>query len=64
MKERQNRLVAVRELIRNNRIENQDTLLQMLRDEGFNVTQATLSRDLKMLNVAFLFLCNKVVFRE
>lgn len=51
MKERQNRLVAVRELIRNNRIENQDTLLQMLRDEGFNVTQATLSRDLKMLKV-------------
>ena len=51
MKERHNRLAVVKELIKNNRIDNQDTLLELLRQEGFNVTQATLSRDLKMLKV-------------
>ena len=51
MKKRQNRLVTVKELIKKNRIENQDALLQMLKDQGYDVTQATLSRDLKMLKV-------------
>ncbi len=51
MKEKDNRLVAVRALIKKNKIENQETLLQMLKDEGFDVTQATLSRDLKKLKV-------------
>ena len=51
MKSRHNRLAVVKELIRNNRIDNQDTLLSMLKVEGFTVTQATLSRDLKMLKV-------------
>ena len=51
MKERHNRLSVVKELIKNNRIDNQDTLLELLAKEGFTVTQATLSRDLKMLKV-------------
>ncbi|MCF0237854.1 MAG: arginine repressor [Sphaerochaetaceae bacterium] len=51
MKQRYNRLAVVKEMIRKNRIDNQDTLLNMLRDEGYSVTQATLSRDLKMLKV-------------
>jgi transcriptional regulator of arginine metabolism len=51
MRERHNRLAVVKELIKNNRIDNQDTLLEMLRTEGYSVTQATLSRDLKMLKV-------------
>lgn len=51
MKERHNRLSTVKELIKNNRIDNQDALLEMLSKEGYNVTQATLSRDLKMLKV-------------
>ena len=51
MKSRHNRLAVVKELIRNNRIDNQETLLSMLKVEGFTVTQATLSRDLKMLKV-------------
>ncbi|NLZ69177.1 MAG: ArgR family transcriptional regulator [Spirochaetales bacterium] len=51
MKERHNRLSVVKEIIKNSRIDNQDTLLDMLKEEGFNVTQATLSRDLKMLKV-------------
>ena len=51
MRERSNRLAVVKELIKNNRIDNQDTLLDMLKHEGYHVTQATLSRDLKMLKV-------------
>ena len=50
-RERHNRLAVVKELIRNNRIDNQDMLLDLLKEEGYNVTQATLSRDLKMLKV-------------
>lgn len=51
MKQRHNRLSIIKDIIKKNRIDNQDTLLQMLKDEGFEVTQATLSRDLKMLKV-------------
>jgi len=51
VKERLARLKAVRKLLKNNRIESQDTLLGLLQQEGFAVTQATLSRDLKELKV-------------
>ena len=51
MKERNNRLSTLKEIIKNNRIDNQDTLLDLLEKEGYSVTQATLSRDLKMLKV-------------
>jgi len=51
VKQRLNRLAVVKDLISRNKIENQDILLQMLRDEGYEVTQATLSRDLKTLKV-------------
>lgn len=51
MKERHNRLAVLKEIIKKNKIDNQDMLLQMLKEEGFEVTQATLSRDLKMLKV-------------
>ena len=51
MRQRHNRLNLVKELIKNNRIDNQDALLELLKKEGFSVTQATLSRDLKMLKV-------------
>ncbi len=51
MKERASRLKIIRKLIRNNRIESQDELLSHLQKEGFEVTQATLSRDLKLLKV-------------
>ncbi len=51
MRERHTRLNLVKELIKNNRIDNQDSLLDMLKKEGYSVTQATLSRDLKMLKV-------------
>lgn len=51
MKERKSRLKAIKNLIKNNRIESQDDLLALLLKEGFDVTQATLSRDLKLLKV-------------
>ena len=51
MKQRYNRLTVIKDLIKKNRIDNQDTLLNLLKKEGYNVTQATLSRDLNMLKV-------------
>jgi len=51
VKERLARLNAVRKLLKNNQIESQENLLKHLQNEGFNVTQATLSRDLKVLKV-------------
>jgi len=51
VKERLARLKAIRKLIKTYRIESQDTLLGHLQKEGFIVTQATLSRDLKLLKV-------------
>ena len=51
MKERNGRLKAIRKLIKGNRIESQEELLSLLNKEGFEVTQATLSRDLKLLKV-------------
>ena len=54
MKERQVRLKAIQKLIQTSKIRSQDTLLGCLQTEGFTVTQATLSRDLKALKVGRL----------
>lgn len=51
MKERQSRLKAIKNLIKSNIIESQDDLLDLLLKDGYDVTQATLSRDLKLLKV-------------
>jgi transcriptional regulator of arginine metabolism len=51
VKERLTRLKTVRKVIRTYRIESQEALLGHLEKEGFVVTQATLSRDLKLLKV-------------
>jgi transcriptional regulator of arginine metabolism len=51
MKERVARLKLVRAVIKSRRIESQEALLECLHEEGFLVTQATLSRDLKFLKV-------------
>lgn len=51
MKERTERLKSIRALIKANRIDSQEKLLQFLSEGGINVTQATLSRDLKYLKV-------------
>lgn len=52
MKDRSDRLKKIKELIRTHRIESQESLLSLLEKEHFNVTQATLSRDLKYLRVS------------
>jgi len=49
MKERQDRLEKIRKIITNNKIRSQDSLMEYLNKEGIVVTQATLSRDLKLL---------------
>jgi transcriptional regulator of arginine metabolism len=45
------RHVKIREIITNNEIETQDDLVETLRNAGFNVTQATVSRDIKELHL-------------
>lgn len=45
------RLEKIIELINKYDIENQDILMKMLQKEGFNVTQATISRDIKELDL-------------
>ena len=52
MKIKGQRLDTIKMLLSSNEIGSQDELLKELRKEGFVVTQATLSRDLKQLKVA------------
>ena len=52
MKSKNNRLDSIKMIISSKEIGNQDELLQELLKEGFQLTQATLSRDLKQLKVA------------
>ena len=51
MKNKLNRLNAIRLIIANERIGSQDELLKRLYAQGFALTQATLSRDLRQLKV-------------
>ena len=46
------RIEALKMLISSNEIGSQEEALQALQKEGFNLTQATLSRDMKQLKVA------------
>lgn len=43
------RHIKIREIISQNEIETQDDLVEALRKSGFQVTQATVSRDIKEL---------------
>jgi len=52
MKNKANRLDAIKIIISSQEIGNQEELLRELAGEGFDLTQATLSRDLKQLKVA------------
>lgn len=45
------RQIKIREIITNNDIETQDELVDILKNQGFNVTQATVSRDIKELHL-------------
>ncbi|MBQ7581692.1 MAG: arginine repressor [Lachnospiraceae bacterium] len=48
---RNNRCEKIIELITQNAVETQEELVTMLRDAGFHVTQATVSRDIKLLHL-------------
>ena len=52
MKVKTRRLEALKVLISSTELSSQEEVLQALRKEGFTLTQATLSRDLKQLKVA------------
>ena len=52
MKVKNNRLEALRLIMSSQQLGSQDELLNALQKEGFKLTQATLSRDLKQLKVA------------
>lgn len=52
MKNRNERLMEIRRLIGSRNISSQDELNKLLEKRGFELTQATLSRDLKYLKVA------------
>jgi transcriptional regulator of arginine metabolism len=45
------RHIKIRDIITNNDIETQDDLVDSLKEAGFNVTQATVSRDIKELHL-------------
>jgi transcriptional regulator of arginine metabolism len=46
---RSKRLIEIRSLIKHNKIGSQEELLTKLNMNGYNYTQATLSRDLRLL---------------
>jgi transcriptional regulator of arginine metabolism len=52
MRVKNDRLEALRMIISSQELGSQDELLEALKKEGFRLTQATLSRDLKQLKVA------------
>ncbi|MGN1116463.1 MAG: arginine repressor, partial [Candidatus Ornithomonoglobus sp.] len=45
---RQNKIIKI---VKNTQVHTHDELIEMLRAEGFNVTQATVSRDIKELGL-------------
>lgn len=52
MKNKSERLLAIRRLIGEKKISSQEELLKLMEAEGFSMTQATLSRDLHYLKVS------------
>jgi len=51
MKERENRVRIIRKILETEQIANQNDLNRKLKEEGFEITQATLSRDLAAMKV-------------
>lgn len=52
MKAKAQRLIEIKNIISSEKISNQEELLHKLEIKGYNYTQATLSRDLKLLKVS------------
>lgn len=52
MRTKHTRLLAIRKILNDQKITSQEKLLALLQKQGFHLTQATLSRDMKFLRVA------------
>ena len=52
MNQKTQRFATIRKIIRSEMISSQDELIARLRENGVEITQSTLSRDLKFMNVA------------
>lgn len=52
MNQKTQRFATIRKIIRNELIASQEELIARLRESGVEITQSTLSRDLKFMNVA------------
>ena len=52
MSSKQDRLITVKSIIKKHAVGSQEELLNLLKSEGFEVTQATLSRDMKLLKIS------------
>ena len=52
MKIKAQRLIVIKQLISSRKVSSQEELVVLLEGEGYKITQATLSRDLKYLKVA------------
>ena len=52
MNQKTQRFATIRKIIRNELISSQEELITRLRESGVEITQSTLSRDLKFMNVA------------
>ena len=48
---KQNRQEAILDIISKNTVETQEQLIEKLREDGYNVTQATISRDIRELRL-------------
>ena len=72
MKKKANRLDAIKMIISSKEVGSQEELLQELGQEGFELTQATLSRDLKQLKVAkaasmngkYVYVLNDIMYKR
>jgi len=53
--EKQRRLLAIKQIVANHTINTQNELASAMRKEGFKTTQATLSRDMKELGIAWVY---------
>ncbi|MBI9069702.1 MAG: ArgR family transcriptional regulator [Salinivirgaceae bacterium] len=52
MENKSQRLADIKNILQTEHVTSQETLLQKLLSQGYHITQATLSRDLKLLKVA------------
>jgi transcriptional regulator of arginine metabolism len=63
MKAKKARHLAIKNLIKNNRVTNQDELATLLEKQGIYAAQATLSRDITELHISKVHDANGIVYR-